>query len=79
MEDFKKLKTNLVPFIARDIEGVMWIEPKLVCEVIYQVVTRDCRLRMPRFHTIRIDKDPSECIIDQIEGNGKCFLHNAGK
>ena len=56
-------------------EGVTWIEPKLVCEVIYQVVTRDCRLRMPRLHTLRIDKEPSECTIDQIEGKGKCFTN----
>ena len=77
MADFKKLKTTPAPFIARDMEGVTWIEPKLVCEVIYQVVTRDCRLRMPRLHTLRIDKEPSECTIDQIEGKGKCFLPNA--
>jgi len=73
MADFKKLKTTLTPFIARDMEGVTWIEPKLVCEVVYQVVTKDCRLRMPRLHTLRIDKEPNECKIDQIEGKGKCF------
>jgi bifunctional non-homologous end joining protein LigD len=71
--DFKKLKTTPAPFIARDMQGVTWIEPKFVCEVIYQVVTRDCRLRMPRLHRLRIDKEPRECTIDQIEGKGKCF------
>ena len=76
MADFKKLKTTSAPFIARDMEGVTWLEPKLVCEVIYQVVTRDCRLRMPRLHTLRNDKEPSECTTDQIEGKGKCFLPN---
>jgi bifunctional non-homologous end joining protein LigD len=79
MADFKKLKKTPVTFFARDIEGIIWVEPKLVCEVIYQVVTRDCKLRMPRLHTIRIDKEPTECTIDQIEGNGKCFLPNAGR
>ena len=74
MAGFEKLKTTSVPFIARDMEGVTWIEPKLVCEVIYQVVTRDCRLRMPRLYKLRIDKEPNECTIDQIEGKGKCFL-----
>jgi bifunctional non-homologous end joining protein LigD len=78
MTDFRKLKTTKAPFIARDMQGVTWIEPKLVCEVIYQVVTRDCRLRMPRLHTLRIDKDPRECTIDQLEGKGKCFLTNTG-
>jgi len=72
--DFRKLKTTPAPFIARDMEGVTWIEPKLVCEVIYQIVTQDCRLRMPRLHTLRTDKEPSECTIEQIEGQGKCFL-----
>jgi bifunctional non-homologous end joining protein LigD len=73
MADFKKLKTNSAPFTVRGIEGVTWVEPKLVCEVIYQVLTRDCKLRMPRLHVIRIDKDPTECTIDQIEGKGKCY------
>ncbi len=73
MANFKKLKTTPPPFIPRDIQEVTWVEPKLVCEVIYQIVTKDCRLRMPRLHTLRIDKEPSECTIDQIEGKGKCF------
>ena len=73
MADFRKVETTPAPFIAREMEGVTWVEPNLVCEVIYQVVTRDCRLRMPRLHTLRIDKDPSECTIDQIEGKGRCF------
>jgi bifunctional non-homologous end joining protein LigD len=77
--DFKKLKTTRAPFIARDLEGVTWIEPKLVCEVIYQVVTRDCRLRMPRLHSIRLDKNPGECTLDQIEGNRKCFTQSQSK
>ncbi len=76
MEDFKKLKTTPAPFIARDMEGVTWIEPKLVCEVVYQVVTRDCKLRMPRLHTLRTDKDPIECTVDQLEGKVKCFQPN---
>jgi bifunctional non-homologous end joining protein LigD len=73
---FKKLKTTSAPFIVRDMRGVTWIEPKFVCEVVYQVLTRDCKLRMPRFHTLRLDKEPSECTIDQIEGKGRCFTKN---
>jgi len=79
MADFNKLKTTSATFIARDMEVVTWIEPKFVCEVIYQVITRDCKLRMPRNHRIRIDKDPSECTIDQIEGKGKCFSQSQSK
>ncbi len=74
MAEFKKIKTDIAPFSVRGIEDVTWLEPKLVCEVIYQVLTRDCKLRMPRLHTLRIDKEPSECTVDQIEGTGKCFI-----
>jgi bifunctional non-homologous end joining protein LigD len=75
MVEFRKIETNVASFSVRGIEGVTWLEPKLVCEVVYQVVTRDCKLRMPRLHRLRIDKDPSECTIDQIEGKGKCLVY----
>lgn len=64
---------HIAPFSVHVMEGVTWLEPKLVCEVIYQVLTRDCKLRMPRLHMLRNDKDPNACTIDQIEGKGKCF------
>jgi ATP-dependent DNA ligase len=60
-------------------EEVTWIEPKLVCKVIYQVVTRGCRLRMPRLHRIRIEKDPANCTINQIEGKENAFPNEAIK
>ena len=46
-----------------------WLEPKLVCEVMYQCVTREGRLRMPRFKSLRDDKPPKECSLDQIAEN----------
>jgi len=70
---FQTIKSGSAPFVVRGMETVTWLEPKLVCEVNYQVVTRDCKLRMPRLHMVRIDKDPSECTIDQLEGKGRCF------
>jgi DNA ligase D-like protein (predicted ligase) len=42
------------------------VKPLLVCEVVYQTVTRDYSLRAPRFKGIRIDKKPSECTLKQI-------------
>jgi DNA ligase D-like protein (predicted ligase)/DNA ligase D-like protein (predicted 3'-phosphoesterase) len=45
---------------------IVWLEPKLVCEVAYQCVTRDGKLRMPRFRFLRWDKKPMECTTDQI-------------
>jgi ATP-dependent DNA ligase len=74
MVEFQKIKTEIAPFTVYGMERVTWLEPKLVCEVIYQVVTRDCKLRAPRLHTLRTDKDPIECTVDQIEGKGKCFF-----
>jgi DNA ligase D-like protein (predicted ligase)/DNA ligase D-like protein (predicted 3'-phosphoesterase) len=48
---------------------IVWLEPKLVCEVAYQSVTRDGKLRMSRFQALRLDKKPIECTTDQIKPN----------
>ncbi len=47
-------------------EEVVWLEPALVCRVDYQNVTKDGRLRMPRYMGLRMDKEPRECTTDQI-------------
>jgi bifunctional non-homologous end joining protein LigD len=65
-EAFKALTTDSVPFKVDIPDEVTWLKPKLVCEVGYQAVTRDVRLRMPRFRGLREDKLPSECTLDQI-------------
>ena len=66
MDKFEKLKTNTEPFKPEVGDKVTWLDPKLVCEVAFQVVTKDMRLRMPRFKGLRDDKSPAECTIDQI-------------
>ena len=67
MDMFEKLKTSAgAPFKVEEEEKVTWLEPKLVCEVAYQVLTRDMRLRMPRFKRLRDDKSPEQCTLDQI-------------
>ena len=63
---FEKLKTETTPFKVESMEKVTWLEPKLICEVGYQVATRDMRLRMPRFIRLRDDKLPEQCTLDQI-------------
>lgn len=50
-------------------EKIAWLRPELVCEVEYQTVTRDGKLRMPRYHGLRVDKTPSECTLAQIRQN----------
>ena len=45
---------------------VTWLRPELVCEVGYHSVTREVRLRMPRFLGMRTDKAPIDCTLDQI-------------
>ncbi|MDO8726149.1 MAG: non-homologous end-joining DNA ligase [Candidatus Methanoperedens sp.] len=45
---------------------ITWLRPLVVCEVGYQSITEDGKLRIPVFHKIREDKDPLECTIDQI-------------
>ena len=72
---FQTIKSNIAPFQVRGMERVIWLEPKLVCEVIYQIVTTDYRLRMPSRHILMFDKEPSECTIDQIEDRGRFFSH----
>jgi bifunctional non-homologous end joining protein LigD len=47
-------------------ERITWLKPEIVCEVAYQNVTRDGRLRMPRFLGLRQDKLAAECTLDQI-------------
>jgi bifunctional non-homologous end joining protein LigD len=63
---FQELRTTVAPFKAELHEEVTWLKPELVCEVLYQAVTRDGRLRMPRFRGLREDKLPFECTVDQI-------------
>ena len=71
-DKFKILKTTSKhPFAVEMEEMVTWLKPELVCEVAYQVVTRDMRLRMPRFKRLRDDKAPKECTLDQIATDKK--------
>jgi DNA ligase D-like protein (predicted 3'-phosphoesterase) len=71
MDKFGKLKTDVAPFKPETSDKVTWVEPKIVCEVAYQVVTHDLRLRMPRFKSLRDDKSPDDCTVDQITENKK--------
>ncbi len=63
---FENLKTDVASFKPEAGDEVVWLKPQLVCEVIYQTLTRDNRLRMARFQRLRTDKTPKECTVDQL-------------
>ena len=46
---------------------VVWLRPELVCEIAYQQVTRNRRLRIPRFRRLRVDRRPEDCRTSQLE------------
>jgi DNA ligase D-like protein (predicted ligase)/DNA ligase D-like protein (predicted 3'-phosphoesterase) len=79
IDKFEKIKTDTAPFKPEAGDVVTWLEPKLVCEVAYQVLTRDKRLRMPRFKRLRDDKNPFECTIDQIMEKKKASPEDQSK
>jgi bifunctional non-homologous end joining protein LigD len=71
MEDMKqsldkfKADEETLPGVDMDRE-ITWLRPDVVCEVGYQSITDDGKLRIPVFKRFREDKDPLECTIDQI-------------
>lgn len=73
-EDMKNMKTLLDKFRVdeKTISGVdkdreiTWTGSGLVCEIGYQSLTDDGKLRIPVFKRFREDKDPHECTVDQI-------------
>jgi len=67
MKTFQGLVAEEKTLVVVDVpEKITWLKPELVCEVDYQAVTKDGKLRMPRFRILRSDKTPVECTLDQI-------------
>jgi DNA ligase D-like protein (predicted ligase)/DNA ligase D-like protein (predicted 3'-phosphoesterase) len=70
LEIFKELEVKEETLVGVDIpQQVRWLKPQIVCEVVYQSVTKDRRLRIPRFHSLRSDKSPTECTVDQLKAD----------
>jgi DNA ligase D-like protein (predicted ligase)/DNA ligase D-like protein (predicted 3'-phosphoesterase) len=76
MEYFTPLVTVLPLWSVH--EKVVWLKPVLVCEVAYQEVTRDRKLRIPRFLRLRTDKPVAACTIDQLTDKGLRPAEHAG-
>jgi DNA ligase D-like protein (predicted 3'-phosphoesterase) len=67
MDTFSSLKAGTPQFVVPGhYAPPVWLEPVLVAEVAYQEVTRDRKLRIPRFIRIRSDKRAEECTINQL-------------
>ncbi len=62
-------KTDRPSLQATDFRSgeVTWLTPSIVAEILYQTLTRERRLRMPRFVRLRPDKAPEECTVDQLD------------
>jgi bifunctional non-homologous end joining protein LigD len=66
-----------MPKVRKD--DIVWVEPKLVCEVEFAEWTHDGRLRAPSYQGLREDKEPDEVereqpIVPEIK-RGKRVLH----
>ena len=59
--DLRATKSPFARALPReDTHGAKWVRPELVVEVRYGTITRDGRLRFPRYVRLRPDKTPQE-------------------
>jgi DNA ligase D-like protein (predicted ligase)/DNA ligase D-like protein (predicted 3'-phosphoesterase) len=76
MDRFASLVTTVAQLAG--VRGkVVWLEPVLVCEVAFMEVTRDRKLRIPRFIRLRIDKTAEECTTAQFGATPPLFAPTA--
>jgi DNA ligase D-like protein (predicted ligase)/DNA ligase D-like protein (predicted 3'-phosphoesterase) len=67
LRTFEPLRVSEKTLRTENIQDrITWLKPEIVCQVAYQNVTREGRLRMPRFRDLRNDKAATECTLDQI-------------
>lgn len=59
------LHTDKNPTENKYVQDIVWIKPKLVCEVKYQEFTPYNMLRIAVFMRLRIDKKPIECTFSE--------------
>lgn len=68
-EKLEKITTTKIPTqeTDSDVRGIIWVKPKLVCEVKYQQITVYNILRIASFLRLRTDKKPQDCKFDQFK------------
>jgi bifunctional non-homologous end joining protein LigD len=54
-------KNKTVPGEVKAPAPIRWVKPELVAEVGYMKMTKDRKLRFPRFIRIRLDSNPADC------------------
>ena len=60
-QKFKKYIRKTSPFInEKNIKNATWVTPKFVAEIAYAELTKDLRLRQPKFLGLRTDKNPKQ-------------------
>lgn len=58
-------KTSPLDVPIKETADMTWIEPKLVCNIEYSEITEDGSVRHPVFQGLRVDKKPSEVILER--------------
>ena len=59
-------KSKTVPGDVEAPTAIKWVKPKLVAEVGYMKMTTDRKLRFPRFIRLRLDGNPTDCVIESL-------------
>ena len=57
-----RVKVKTVPGEVKAPAPIIWVKPQLVAEVGYLRMTREGKMRLPRFERLRFDKLASDCV-----------------
>ena len=59
----RKTKMKTIPGEAKAPAPITWVKPEIVAEIGYMKMTKDSKLRLPRFVKLRLDGNPSDCTL----------------
>lgn len=63
LPELESLKITNPPIEYKGSKEIIWVKPKIVCEVEYLNLSKDHIMRAPVFLRIREDKSPEECVL----------------